>query len=92
MFYGDEEAQAVTYWIPERNLPELQAKLDKLVSKAQRLNVGAISYSIGQPESRPYVRYLTSEGIRYAPYKEPKPGQPPIDPTDIVYFRFDYTP
>jgi hypothetical protein len=74
---GDEGSQTLTYWIPEPRLPELQHKLDKLVRKAQRLGIGAVTYEVGAPENRPYVW----EDGRYVVYQEG-------DPEDkIVHFR-----
>jgi hypothetical protein len=96
-FYGVTtiEAEAKIYWIPERNLAQLQDRLDKLARKAQRLGVGEISYSVGQPEPRPFVRNndarLSSVGGRYVPYTEKyREAYERLyhEPPHVVYIRF----
>jgi hypothetical protein len=87
-FYGDE-SQAVTYWVPEVNLPELRTKLDKLANKARRLGVGTITYAIGEPENRPYVRYQTEDGSRYSTYESLSAEmRAKLNPANLIYFRF----
>lgn len=89
--FGDEPGEPVTptvYWVVEQKMHELHIRLDKLVAKAMRLNVGAIAYNVGKPEERAYcVKYNESGsqdgGVRYVPY------QPGHDrPEEVIYFRF----
>ncbi len=46
----NNETTTATYEIPEANLFRLKAALDKLVRKAEKLGVGSISYTVGEPK------------------------------------------
>jgi hypothetical protein len=86
-----EATEPITYWVPQHRLDALKDKLDKLVRKAQRLNVGAIAYAIGEPVDRPYQEFTDADtgNPYYKPYTPPAPDAwAPPRPPHIVYFRF----
>ncbi len=46
------ETTTATYEVPEQNLFRLKAALDKLIRKAEKLGVGSISYTVGNPKDK----------------------------------------
>jgi len=67
MRFGDDDTTTSSnvYWIPEHRLPDLRFKIDKLGRKADRLGVSSINYTIGQPETRTYLREVGDSGGVY---------------------------
>ncbi len=77
------ESTTQRYRVPQANLPELEAKLGKLIKKAAKLGVGAISYGVAR-ETPVDVGFMRSPGGNTW---EARPGETP------TFFRryFDVT-